>query len=156
MTHVERRHALVELAARNRITIVEDDPYRDLYFSNAPPPSVFAMAQDHPDARNWFVYIAGISKIVSPCLRVGWILLPPSLIAPFTVAKQANDLQSSTLNQLVAQRYLASGCLGRQCRMIAASAPVHSTSSRGSRLLSLADNLHRSFADVAIEVVRRG
>ena len=113
MTNVERRRALVDLAVRNRITIIEDDPYGDLYFDSAPPPSVFSLAQSDPDTRNWIVYLSSLSKIVSPGLRVGWAVLPAHLIAPFTIAKQASDLQSSTFNQHVAQRYLANGSLGR-------------------------------------------
>ena len=121
MTNAERRHALVELAVRHRIAIVEDDPYGDLYFEAAPPSSVFTLAQNDAEARNWVVYIASLSKIVSPGLRVGWALLPAHLVAPFTIAKQASDLQSSTVNQLVAQRYLAGGNLERHLPTLRAS-----------------------------------
>lgn len=113
MTDLARRRALVELAARHRVLIVEDDPYGEIHFDAAPPPSVFALAQDHPEARNRVAYLGSLSKVVSPGLRIGWAVLPPALTAPFTIAKQACDLQSSTVNQAVAQRYLAGGALAR-------------------------------------------
>jgi hypothetical protein len=56
-----------------------------------PDPAVFSLARSDPDAQNWIVYIASLSKIVSPGLRVGLAVLPSRLIAPFTIAEQASS-----------------------------------------------------------------
>ena len=112
-TGLGRRRALAEIAARHKVTIVEDDPYGDLYFDKTPPPSIFALSNGDHQTADWVVYLASLSKIVAPGLRVGWAVLPRYLVKPFNTAKQANDLQSSTFIHLLAERYLATGALPR-------------------------------------------
>lgn len=65
---VERRQALVELAARHRILIVEDDPYGELRFTDRRLPSLYALSGGEG------VLKAGtFSKVIAPGLRVGWL-----------------------------------------------------------------------------------
>jgi 2-aminoadipate transaminase len=63
----ERRRALLQLAYRHRLRIVEDDVYRDLYFAGPPPPSLHAL-----DSQGMVIRLGSFSKILAPGLRLGW------------------------------------------------------------------------------------
>ncbi|MBB5503544.1 PLP-dependent aminotransferase family protein [Paraburkholderia sp. MM5384-R2] len=65
---LERRIALLKLAARYRFVIVEDDPYGDLRFDGTAVPSLFALSERVPGSRDWVVHLSSLSKIVAP----GW------------------------------------------------------------------------------------
>jgi 2-aminoadipate transaminase len=62
-----RRRALLEVAYRHRLHIVEDDAYRDLYFGDPPPLSLQAL-----DSRGVVIRLGSFSKILAPGLRLGW------------------------------------------------------------------------------------
>ena len=67
-----RRRAVLELAARYGLLVVEDDVYRDLYFDEPPPPSLLQL----DEARRWVVRLGSFSKILAPGLRLGWAAGP--------------------------------------------------------------------------------
>ncbi|WP_323121948.1 aminotransferase-like domain-containing protein [Burkholderia alba] len=106
-----QRTRLVELAQRYGAAILEDDPYGQLRFSGDPIPSLLSIAAAQPGGNRTVCYLSTFSKVFSPGVRVGWLVLPPALLAPTAVAKQAFDLHTSTLTQNVVARYLASGRL---------------------------------------------
>ena len=106
---LERRQAVLELAVRHDTLIVEDDPYGDLYFGEAPPPSLLALADSVPGARDRLVHCGSLSKVLSPGLRVGWMVAPQELLAKATMCKQFSDAHTSTFAQATAARYLAAG-----------------------------------------------
>lgn len=110
---LERRIALLKLAARHRFLIVEDDPYGDLRFSGAALPSLLALSGQVPDSRDWVVHFSSLSKIVAPGLRVGWMVAHAEILRRCVVAKQTVDLCSSPWTQAIAAEYLASGALER-------------------------------------------
>lgn len=110
---LERRMALLKLAARYRFLIVEDDPYGDLRFSGAALPSLLALSEQVPGSRDWVVHFSSLSKIVAPGLRVGWMLAHAEILRRCVVAKQTVDLCSSPWTQAIAAEYLASGALER-------------------------------------------
>lgn len=110
---LERRRALLELAARHHFLIVEDDPYGDLRFSGAALPSLLALSDQVPGARDWVVHLSSLSKIVAPGLRVGWMVAHAEILRRCVVAKQTVDLCSSPWTQAIAAEYLASGALER-------------------------------------------
>jgi 2-aminoadipate transaminase len=99
-----RREALVDLAARSGLWIVEDDPYGELRYRGAPMPSMASL----PGADGRVLAISTLSKVAAPGLRIGWVRTPPALRGPLVVAKQAADLHSSTIDQAAAARWLAS------------------------------------------------
>ena len=105
---VERRHAILRLCAGAGVPVVEDDPYRDLWFETPPPPSMWQMAEREGAT---VVALRSASKIVAPGLRLGWTLAPPPLRGGIVALKQASDLQASGLAQRTLVRYLASGRL---------------------------------------------
>ncbi|HYS64008.1 MAG TPA: PLP-dependent aminotransferase family protein [Paraburkholderia sp.] len=108
---LERRVALLKLAARYRFLIVEDDPYGDLRFSGAALPSLLALSDQVPGSRDWVVHFSSLSKIVAPGLRVGWMVAHAEILRRCVVAKQTVDLCSSSWTQAIAAEYLASGAL---------------------------------------------
>ena len=109
MLSLERRKRVLELAVKYQTLIVEDDPYGDLYFDAPPPPSLLALSEQVPGSRDWLVHCGSLSKVLSPGLRVGWLVAPPALLAKATMCKQFPDAHTSTFAQATAARYLAAG-----------------------------------------------
>jgi 2-aminoadipate transaminase len=105
----ERRRAVLEMAVRHNTLIVEDDPYGDLYFGDAPPPSLLALSESVPGSRERLVHCGSLSKVLSPGLRVGWMVAPPALLAKATMCKQFSDAHTSTFAQATAAQYLKAG-----------------------------------------------
>ena len=106
---LERRKKVLALAARHQVLVVEDDPYGDLYFGDAPPPSLLALSDQVLGSRDWLAYCGSLSKVLSPGLRVGWLAAHPELLARATMCKQFSDAHTSTLAQATAARYLRAG-----------------------------------------------
>ena len=103
---LERRKRVLEIAARTQTLIVEDDPYGELYFGTPPPPSMLALSDGVPGSRDWLAHCGSFSKILSPGLRVGWLIAPPALLAMATMCKQFSDAHTSNLTQATAAHYL--------------------------------------------------
>lgn len=81
----KRRARLLELADQYELIIIEDDVYRDLYFTEPPPASMFAMKRDRVLRLNSF------SKILAPGLRLGWVMGPAAMLRRM---KRAGVIQS--------------------------------------------------------------
>lgn len=106
---LERRRKVLELAVKYQTVVVEDDPYGDLYFGAAPPPSLLALSREVPGSRELLVHCGSLSKVLSPGLRVGWMIAPAALLAKATMCKQFSDAHTSTFAQATAARYLQAG-----------------------------------------------
>ncbi|MGF6525698.1 aminotransferase-like domain-containing protein [Variovorax sp. PvP013] len=139
---LERRRKVLELAVEYRTPIVEDDPYGDLYFGEAPPPSILALSPEVPGSRELIVHCGSLSKVLSPGLRIGWMIAPPELLAKATMCKQFSDAHTSTFAQATAAQYLRSG------RMPATLANVRRV--YGERARAMGAALQRELGD-AIE-----
>ncbi|MCW3016814.1 MAG: PLP-dependent aminotransferase family protein [Solirubrobacterales bacterium] len=100
---LDRRRALAALAARTGLWLVEDDPYSELRYAGQPLPALATL----PGAEDRTLALSTLSKIAAPGLRIGWIRTPRELRHPLTVAKQAADLHSSTVDQAAAAHWLA-------------------------------------------------
>lgn len=109
MLSLERRKRVLELAVKYQTLIIEDDPYGDLYFDAPPPPSLLALTPEVPGSRDWLVHCGSLSKVLSPGLRVGWMVAPAALLARATMCKQFSDAHTSTFAQATAAQYLADG-----------------------------------------------
>lgn len=109
MLSLERRKRVLGLAVKYQTVIVEDDPYGDLYFDAAPPPSLLALSSQVPGSRELLVHCGSLSKVLSPGLRVGWMIAPPELLARATMCKQFSDAHTSTFAQATAAQYLKAG-----------------------------------------------
>ncbi|HEY1480278.1 MAG TPA: PLP-dependent aminotransferase family protein [Gaiellales bacterium] len=94
---LERRAAVIELAVRHDVLVVEDDPYSALRFEGDPLPTLRSM---DPDGR--VIYVGTLSKVLSPGLRIGYVAADHAILAKLNLCKQAADLCSSTLSQRLA------------------------------------------------------
>jgi 2-aminoadipate transaminase len=101
-----RRKRVLELAVKYNTLVVEDDPYCELYFGKPPPPSMLALSHTVPGSRDLLAHCGSFSKILSPGLRVGWMIAPPALLANATMCKQFSDAHTSNLTQATAAHYL--------------------------------------------------
>jgi 2-aminoadipate transaminase len=104
-----RRKRVLGLAVQHQLLVVEDDPYGDLYFGAAPPPSLLALSSSVPGSRDLLVHCGSLSKVLSPGLRVGWMIAPPEMLAKATMCKQFSDAHTSTFAQATAAQYLQAG-----------------------------------------------
>jgi DNA-binding transcriptional MocR family regulator len=109
---LERRKRILEIAVRTQTLVVEDDPYGELYFGAPPPPSLLALSDGVPGSRDWLAHCGSFSKILSPGLRVGWMIAPPELLARATMCKQFSDAHTSNLTQAICAHYLTLNRLG--------------------------------------------
>lgn len=109
MMSLERRRRVLELAVQHNTLIVEDDPYGDLYFNDTPPPSLLALSSQVPGSRERLVHCGSLSKVLSPGLRVGWMIAPPELLGKAVMCKQFSDAHTSTFAQATAAHYLKAG-----------------------------------------------
>ena len=145
MLSLERRKAVLEMAVKHNTLIVEDDPYGDLYFGDAPPPSLLNLSASVPGSRELLVHCGSLSKVLSPGLRVGWMIGPAELLAKATMCKQFSDAHTSTFAQATAAQYLKAG------RMPATLANVRKV--YAERAPAMGDALRNDLGD-AIEFVQ--
>jgi 2-aminoadipate transaminase len=97
-----KRQRLVELAARYRVPIVEDDAYGMLYYER--PEAPMRALDDR-----WVLYVGSFSKVLAPSFRLGWIVAPQELVSMLGCAKDGADLDMASFGQRVAASYLAEG-----------------------------------------------
>ena len=72
---IERRQALVALAGREGLTVLEDDVYRELWYEVPPPPPLYSLVPAGPVVR-----LGSFSKVLAPGLRLGWMLASPEIV----------------------------------------------------------------------------
>src|SRR4051794_7266784 len=99
-----RRKRLVEVAHERELLVLEDNPYGLLRYEGEPPSPLFAL-----DGGVYVMYLGTFSKILSPGIRLGWVVAPPPVLEKINVGKQATDLCTSTLSQLMVQAYFEEG-----------------------------------------------
>jgi 2-aminoadipate transaminase len=145
---LERRKKVLELAVKYHTLVVEDDPYGDLYFGEAPPPSLLALSAQVPGSRELLVHCGSLSKVLSPGLRVGWMIAPPELLAKATMCKQFSDAHTSTFAQATAAQYLKAG------RMPATLARVRAV--YAERAQAMGDALRKDLGDAIAFVQPQG
>ncbi len=119
----ERRKRVLALAVKYKVLVVEDDPYGELYFDAAPgasaPRSMLSLSSEVAGSRDWLAFGGSFSKVMSPGLRVGWLIAPPELLAKATMCKQFSDAHTSNLSQAIAANYLADGAGARMAANLA-------------------------------------
>lgn len=101
---LERRRALVELAHRHELLVLEDNPYGLLRYEGEAEPTLRAL-----DGGVYTMYLGTFSKILSPGIRLGWVVAPPPVLEKLNLGKQATDLCTSTLSQLLVESYFEEG-----------------------------------------------
>lgn len=98
------RRRLIELSYEYDFLIIEDDPYSLLTLYGDKPKPI-----KRYDDGGRVIYISTLSKVISPGLRIGFIIANESLINKFVLIKQALDLHTSTLSQSIAEELLSIG-----------------------------------------------
>src|SRR5579871_521277 len=106
-----RRRRLVELAGERELIVLEDNPYGMLRYEGDPLPTLRSLEvpEGSHDAGDFVVYTGTMSKILSPGVRVGWLVAPRPVRAQLILGKQSTDLCSSSLAQHFVAAYFAAG-----------------------------------------------
>jgi len=95
-----RRKRILEIARKFEVFILEDNPYDKLRFEGEPIPSICSL-----DNEGYVISLGTFSKILCPGLRLAWILGDKKIIEKLVIMKQATDLCTTILNQLIAYEY---------------------------------------------------
>jgi 2-aminoadipate transaminase len=101
---LERRRKLVDIANRRELLVLEDNPYGLLRYEGSPQPTLRSL-----DGGVYVMYLGTFSKILSPGIRLGWVVAPPPVLEKINLGKQAADLCTSTLTQLFVSFYFEQG-----------------------------------------------
>lgn len=106
-----QREALLDLAQRLDMTLIEDAAYRELRFEGEPLPTLLALdiARSGSIEAARTLFCGTFSKTLSPALRMGWVCGPKAVIEKLVLLKQGADLHVSTINQMVTHRAVAEG-----------------------------------------------
>ena len=102
----DRRKPIADLAAKYGFIVAEDDPYRDLRYTGEHLPTIKSY-----DQTGHVVYLGSFSKIISPGLRVGYLVAQKDILRKCTIGKQGTDLHTPNLNQAIVDQFLRRGCL---------------------------------------------
>lgn len=114
---LDKRARLLEWASRRDVLILEDDPYRELYFEDSTSEAELRpIKADDEDGR--VIYLSTFSKTLAPGYRVAWIAAPAAIAAKLEVAKQAADLLTGSLDQRIIYEACRTGVLARQVPLL--------------------------------------
>ncbi len=109
----EARRAVAHLLDGSETLLYEDDAFGELFFDGRARRPIAA------DLPGRALLSGSFSKVLAPGMRCGWLVAPEEVLAQFNVAKQAADLHSNHLCQLVLHRWLTTHDLDAQCRRVA-------------------------------------
>ncbi len=100
---LERRHELLRIAGEREVLVLEDNPYGLLRYEGDPLPTLYSLDSD-------FVLYAGtFSKILSPGVRIGWLVAPAPVLRQLILGKGSADLCSSSISQYFIAEYFQAG-----------------------------------------------
>jgi len=98
---MEKRQRLLHILNTYQVPVIEDDPYGLLFYGNTTLPPLRALDE------RFVYYLGSFSKILAPALRVGWIVVPESIVPQLSAAKEATDLDCATFAQHTIASFLA-------------------------------------------------
>jgi GntR family transcriptional regulator / MocR family aminotransferase len=108
-----RRQALLRWAARSNAVLVEDDYDGEFRYEGKRLESLQGL-----DTEGRVVYVGTFSRTVFSALRIGYLVVPRSLLEPFTVAKWLCDRHTATLEQETLAEFISSGMYERHLRRV--------------------------------------
>lgn len=108
---LDRRLALIEWARQHQAWIIEDDYDSEFHYAGKPTACVQGL-----DPHERTVYIGTFTKSLFPGLRIGYMVLPPALVVPMTVARTLMDGHSAPIPQLTLARFIEGGHFGAHVR----------------------------------------
>jgi 2-aminoadipate transaminase len=95
----EQKKKLAALARLYQVPIIEDDPYGFLCYDKPTAP-VYTYDPE------WIFYVGTFSKILSPSLRAGWLIVPEAIIPRLSFIKEASDINTTTFTQRIIEDFL--------------------------------------------------
>jgi len=107
------REALLRACERERLPVVEDDVYRELWLDAPPPPPIKSI-----DRQGTVLYLGSLSKTLSPGLRIGWVVGPEAVVARLADVKMQTDYGASSLSQWAAAEWIESGLYEEQLTFV--------------------------------------
>lgn len=110
---LERRLALIEWAHQNKTWIIEDDYDSEFHYIGKPTACVQGL-----DPYQRTIYIGTFTKSLFPGLRIGYMILPSTLVTPMTNARTLQDGHTATLPQLTLARFIENGHFGAYIRQM--------------------------------------
>jgi len=96
------------IAEAHDVPIVEDEYANPLYYEEPPPPPIKSL-----DRQGLVIYVGTFSKTLGAGLRLGWIAAHPALLARLVQAKEAQDIHTSLISQLLVDSLLRDGAYDR-------------------------------------------
>ena len=109
----------MEVAAERELLVLEDNPYGLLRYEGEAPEPLYAL-----DGGVYVMYLGTFSKILSPGIRLGWVVAPPPVLEKINLGKQEADLCTSTLSQMLVQAYFEIGDWRDYVRSLTAHLPL--------------------------------
>jgi GntR family transcriptional regulator / MocR family aminotransferase len=110
---MSRRDELLRLALSKKCWIFEDDYDSEFRYDAKPMPALKAM-----DVHDRVIYAGSFSKVMFPSLRLGYMVIPDSLLADFVRAKRIMDIGSPAIEQAAMARFIANGDFDRHLRKV--------------------------------------
>ena len=98
----EKRKAVYDLAVKYNIPVLEDNPYGDTRFSGEEMPTIKSM-----DEAGLVIYAGTFSKVLSPGLRVGFVIAPEQFVDKLVALKQTQDVHTNILGQQIAYKFMS-------------------------------------------------
>lgn len=108
---LDRRLALIEWAVEHQTWIIEDDYDSEFHYAGKPTACIQGL-----DPHNRTIYIGTFTKSLFPGLRIGYVVLPPQLVKPMTVARTLLDGHTASIAQLTLARFMEGGHFGAHVR----------------------------------------
>lgn len=93
---LEKRKKMYELAKKYNVLILEDNPYGDLRYSGEYIPCIKSF-----DDEGIVIYAGSMSKVISPGIRVAYVIAPKPIFQKMVVCKQGNDVHTNIWSQMV-------------------------------------------------------
>ncbi len=96
-----KRRAVYEIAKKNDLIILEDNPYGELRFAGEEIPTIKSFDED-----GIVIYCSSFSKILSAGMRVGYVCAPDAIVQKMVVAKQVEDVHTNVFFQMLCHRFI--------------------------------------------------
>ena len=112
VTHsLQNRELISEIANKNDILLLEDDPYGELRFEGKELPALRSFNSNT-------IFLGSFSKTIAPGLRLGWAIASKPVIKKMIIAKQIADLHTSVLSQAIVLEYLKAGSFDEHLNLL--------------------------------------
>ena len=98
---VEKRKRLIELANKYDVLVLEDNPYGDLRFKGEEVPTLKSL-----DTEGRVIYAGSFSKILSPGMRLGYLIGSSEILSKVEILKQVNDVHTPVLTQMMCVEFM--------------------------------------------------